>query len=75
MWSSDLSGESERMFSQELRRSFGIASFERLNDRFMELSYLHHVEFFGGEKDSSSNLETESFPSTENKGILPRFDD
>jgi hypothetical protein len=74
-WSSHLSGEAERMFSQELRCPFRVPPFERLKDRLMELSYLHHIEFFGGEEDSSSNLETKSFPSAEKERILRRFDD
>jgi hypothetical protein len=67
--SSHLSGEAERLFSQELRCPFRVPPFERLNDRLMELSYLPHIEFFGDEEDSSLNLETKSFPSTEKERI------
>jgi len=53
--SSHLGGKSQRMSSQELRCPFGIATFERLEDRFMELSHLHHIEFLRSKEDSIRN--------------------
>lgn len=74
-WSSRLGGKSQRMSPQELRCPFRIATFERLEDRFVELRHLHHIEFLGSKEDSGSNLEPEPIPGAEKKGILGAFND